>query len=448
MNTRKKIVPTLTLALTLCVLGQQVHSQSESKPLRIVITEGVIEPMPLALPIFTTDLAADKTLARQLTEVVVNDLIGTGLFRRIPSEAYLSTITHFNENVRFADWKAINAQALMVGSVSSTGNDRMTVNFRLYDVFAEAELGKGMRFEAGQNSYRRIAHKIADTIYQRITGELPYFDSRVAFISESGAKGRRQKQLAIMDYDGANVRLLTDQSTIVLAPRFSPDGNRIIYTSYETGVPNVYLIDINSGTRQSILQSANMAFAPRYSPDGSKVVLSLAEGGNTDIYQVEIGSRQIARLTSSAAIDTAPSFSPDGKWLVFESDRSGTQQIYVMSLQRGSPKPRRISFGEGRYGTPVWSPTGDFIAFTKQYRGKFHIGVMRADGSEERILTSSFLDEGPTWSPNGRTLMFFRETPGAEGGPSIYSVDVYGRNLKRVPTPQFGSDPSWSAQRN
>lgn len=437
----------LMLAIAIYLPSERGNAQTVREPLRIIITEGVIEPMPIALPTFATNLAADRSLARQLTEVIASDLAGTGLFRQIPPEAYISAPGGINERINFVNWKAINAQALVAGSLT-TSADRMVVNFRLFDVFAESELGQGMSFEASQSSVRRVAHKIADTIYQRITGEAPYFDSRVAYISESGPKDGRRKQLAIMDYDGANLRPLTNQSTIVLAPRFSPDGSRIIYTSYETGVPNVYLIDIESGNRQSIIQSPNMAFAPRFSPNGSKVVLSLAVDGNTDIYEVEIGNRRISRLTNSSAIDTAPSFSPDGKWLVFESDRSGSQQIYVMRLERGAPQPRRISFGQGRYGTPVWSPTGDFIAFTKQHRGRFHIGVMRADGSEERLLTSSFLDEGPTWSPNGRTLMFFRETPGTDGGPSIYSVDIYGRNLRSVPTPQYGSDPAWSPQRN
>ena len=414
------------------------------EPLRIVITEGVIEPMPIALPDFAITSEQDRQLAANLTEIIVSDLEGTGLFRRISPAAYVSTSAAPSAPIRFADWKAINAQALIVGSVSTVGPS-MEVDFRLLDVFAETDLGESIRFTANTNSVRRVAHKIADSIYQQITGELPYFDSQVALISETGPKGNREKQLAIMDYDGANWRSLTDNASLVLSPRFSPDGRRLIYTSYETGIPSVYLLDLDSGDRRAIIRTNEMAFAPRFSPDGGKVVLSLTTGANTDVFEVEIGNRQVNRLTRSTAIDTAPSYSPDGNWVVFESDRSRTQQIYVKQI--GGGQPRRISFGEGRYGTPVWSPTGDLIAFTKQLSGKFHIGVMRTDGTEERILTSSFLDEGPTWAPNGRTLMFFRETPGEQGGPSIYSVDVYGRNLERVPTPQFASDPAWSPLR-
>lgn len=430
----------LLLIGTLAFDSRTAFSQISQDPLRIVIRDGVIEPEPIALPQFAVSNQQDLDISARITDVVSNDLTNTGLFRRIPPEAYIS-IPGPDLQIKFADWKAISARALLVGSVSSTGS-MINVNFRIYDVILGKQIGKGIQLRSDQTNWRRIAHKIADTVYQRITGELPYFDSRVAFISESGPKNNRRKQLAIMDYDGADVRNLTDGSDIVLSPRFSPDGESLIFTSYQSGVPSVYMFDLQSGTIKAIIQSSEMAFAPRFSPDGRKVVLSLTKGSNTDIYEVSLSNRQVRRLTRSAAIETAPSYSPDGKWLTFESDRSRNQQIYVMRIDGG--EPRRISFGKGKYGTPVWSPTGDYIAFTKQLGGLFHLGVMRADGSEERILTSSFLDEGPTWSPNGRMLMFFRESPGPEGGPSIRSVDIYGRNNRQVPIPRFGSDPSWS----
>ncbi len=422
----------------------EANSQSQNERLKIVITEGVIEPLPIAVPEFAAENAAASEHARRISNVIAADLAGTGLFRVIPREAHISQPQEFESPVRFADWKAINAQALVYGSVRADGT-QLEVRFRLFDVFSEAPFGQGVQFGGGERSWRRIAHKIADVVYRRITGEMPFFDSRVAFVSESGPKGDRSKRLALMDYDGANVVYLTHGEFIVLAPRFSPNGELLIYTTYETGVPKVQLLDLRTGDSKAILESSEMTFAPRFSPDGGKVLLSLTRGANTDIFEVEIGRRRVRRMTDSAAIDTAPSYSPDGKWIAFESDRSQTQQIYVM--RSDELKPRRISFGEGRYGTPVWSPTGDYIAFTKQTGGRFYIGVMRADGSEERLLTASFLDEGPTWSPNGRVLMFFREAPGAAGGPSLYSVDVYGRVLRRVPTPQFGSDPAWSPLR-
>ncbi len=414
-----------------------------SAPLRIKITEGVVEPLPFAAPSFIAENAAGAEYAKMLVDVVAQDLTGSGLFRAIPEAAHISKITSFSSPVQYSDWKAINAQALITGTVSGSATGQITVKFRIYDVFAGAELGKGLRFTGSADGWRRMAHKVADVVYGRITGESGYFDSRVVFVSETGRKGARKKRLAIMDYDGANVQYLTDSASIVLAPRFSPTGDRVLYTSYETGFPHIYLLDVGSVKRKVLQNSAGtMSFAPRFAPNGKSVVYSLEQGGNTDIYLMNLSSGKSRRLTNAASIETAPSFSPDGSQIVFESDRSGSQQLYVMSASGGSPK--RISFGDGRYGTPVWSPRGDMIAFTKQNKGRFHIGVMRVDGSKERLLTASFLDEGPTWSPNGRVIMFTRETQGASGAASLYSVDISGRNLKPVKTPDGASDPAWS----
>ncbi len=431
------------LAIAVAMFGYQPGAaMAQQGPLRIEITEGVIEPLPFAVPSFQPESAEAGQMANDLARVVSDDLTGTGLFREIPASAFISTVSDFNAPVQYADWKAINAQALVTGAVNVQGNN-LTVKFRLYDVFSGAELGSGLQFSGTTDGWRRMAHKVADAVYSRITGEGGYFDSRVVYVSETGPKDARKKRLAVMDYDGANVQYLTDSGSIVLAPRFSPTGDRVLYTSYETGFPRIYVLDVGSVQRR-VLESADgtMSFAPRFSPSGQTVVFSISQGGNTDIYSMDIASGQSVRLTNTPAIETAPSYSPDGGRVVFESDRSGTQQLYIMPATGG--EATRISFGEGRYGTPVWSPRGDLIAFTKQNKGRFHIGVMRTDGSEERLLTASFLDEGPTWAPNGRVLMFARETQGASGSSTLYSVDVSGRNLRPVRTPEGGSDPSWS----
>jgi len=433
----------LSLLVALVILGLPAAAQERSGPLRIEITEGVIEPLPYAVPDFVADSAAAGDYARNIARVVASDLSGTGLFREIPADAHIARVTSFSSPVQFADWKAINAQALITGGVSVDDAGKLVVRFRLYDVFAGQELGQGLQLVGTTDGWRRIAHKVADQVYTRLTGESPYFDSRVVFVAETGPKDARQKRLAIMDYDGANVSYLTDAASIVLAPRFSPTGDRVLYTSYESGFPRIYVLDVASAGRR-VLQSQDgtMSFAPRFAPDGRTVVYSLTSGGNTDLYAMDIGSGQSRRLTRAPSIETAPSFSPDGSRIVFESDRSGTPQLYIMPA--GGGEAQRISFGQGRYGTPVWSPRGDLIAFTKQSKGRFHIGVMRTDGSEERLLTASFLDEGPTWSPNGRVIMFTRETQGAQGRASLYSVDITGRNLRQVPTETGASDPSWS----
>ncbi len=433
-----------SLAVALAVaLATQAPAQDRAGPLRIEITEGVIEPVMIAVAPFLAENAAAGAYAERITEVVAGDLAGTGLFRDVPRQAYVSQVTDFDAPVAYADWRTINVEALVVGSVALTPDGRLLARFRLFDVFADAPLGDGLQFAGAAESWRRVAHKVADQVYSRITGEGGYFDSRVAYVEATGPKDNRRKRLAIMDYDGENVSHLTDASSIVLAPRFSPTGDRILFTSYETGFPQIYELKVGRVDKTALaIDAESMTFAPRYAPDGRTVVYSEARRGNTDIYMLDVATQRRTRLTSAPSIETAPSFSPDGSRIVFESDRSGSQQIYVMPASGG--RPARISFGPGRYGTPVWSPRGDFIAFTKQNAGRFHIGVMRSDGSAERLLTASFLDEGPTWSPNGRVLMFTRHSAGAEGRPALFSVDISGRNLRRVRTETAASDPAWS----
>ena len=441
MTLFRSLTPVLALALAVFA-GHAPAALAQDGPLRITITDGVIEPLPFAVPDFIAENAGAEELARNIARVVAADLEGTGLFREIPAEAYISRVSGFDAAVSYADWKAINAQALITGAVSASG-DRVSVKFRVFDIFSGQPLGEGLQFAGSAQGWRRMAHKVADQVYSRITGEGGYFDSRVVYVSESGPKNARAKRLAIMDYDGANVQYLTDSSTIVIAPRFSPDGGRILYTSFQSGFPQVYEMDIGSVQSRALEeQPGTMTFAPRYAPDGRTVVFSLEQGGNTDIYAMDGQSGGSTRLTSAPSIETAPSYSPDGSQIVFESDRSGTQQLYIMSA--GGGEPVRISSGPGRYGTPVWSPRGDYIAFTKQHQGRFHIGVMRTDGSEERLLTASFLDEGPTWAPNGRVIMFTRQGAGASGEPALYSVDISGRNLRKVTSEGPASDPAWS----
>ncbi|RGP38557.1 Tol-Pal system beta propeller repeat protein TolB [Pseudotabrizicola alkalilacus] len=434
------LAPVLAIAL-MALSGVQTPAQAQSGPLRIEITEGVIEPLPFAVPDFVDEGGAGE-YARNIARVIASDLSGTGLFREIPREAHIARVSSFDNSIGYEDWKAINAQAVITGAVTVSG-DRIVVKFRLFDVFSGQQLGEGLQFAGTTQTWRRMAHKVADAAYSRITGEGGYFDTRVVFVSESGPKNQRLKRLAVMDYDGANVQYLTDSSSIVLAPRFSPTGDRILYTSYATGFPRITLMDVGSLRTQTLAeQQGTMTFAPRFSPDGGRVVFSLERGGNSDLYMLTLGSGNLSQLTNAPSIETAPSFSPDGSQIVFESDRSGTQQLYIMPASGG--EARRISGGQGRYSTPVWSPRGDMIAFTKQHQGRFHIGVMRTDGSEERLLTASFLDEGPTWAPNGRVIMFTRETSGAGGSAALYSVDISGRNLRQIPTDGAASDPAWS----
>lgn len=406
------------------------------------ITRGTVEPLPIAVTPFSGNTPGEQKLGEDITGVIIADLVRSGLFEAIDRDAFIQTIRDPGTTPRFADWRAINAQALVVGRVTEESSGRLRAEFRLWDVFAGTQL-TGKQFFTRSQNWRRVGHIIADAIYERLTGEQGYFDTRIAFVDETGPKDNRVKRLAIMDQDGHNVRYLTDGRALVLTPRFSPNSQEIAYMSYAGGRPRVYLLNVETMQKEVVGDFPNMTFAPRFSPDGQSLVMSLQKGGNANIYAMDLGTRQTRRLTNTPAIDTGPSYAPDGNRIVFESDRSGGQQLYVMNAD-GSGQTR-ISSGEGSYSTPVWSPRGDLIAFTKKRGGSFLIGVMRPDGTDERILTEGYHNEGPTWAPNGRVLMFFREMRGEDGGPRLYTIDLTGHNERRVPTPSFASDPSWSS---
>ena len=378
-------------------------------------------------------------MGARIAEVVTKDLERSGLFH-VLTDRYPEPNLNVAVQPQFAAWRGVNVQDLVNGAVSTDADGRLRVDFRLWDVSAGSQL-IGTQFTSSPDNWRRVAHKVADAVYSRLTGQGPYFDTRIVFVAESGSRTRRVKRLAIMDQDGANPSYLTNGAYIVLSPRFSATSQQITYAALSKDSVRVYLFDIETGRRETIGSfNGEMAFAPRFSPDGGKVVLSVEKNGNTDIYVVDLHARETRRLTSDPAIDTSPSFSPDGSKIVFTSDRGGKPQLYIMGAEGSAP--HRITFGGGQYTTPVWSPKGDLIAATKQTGGEFHIVTLRPDGSGEHVLTSSYLDEGPTWAPNGRVLMFSHETPGS--GPRLWTIDVSGRNERSEPYPGGATDPAWS----
>jgi TolB protein len=411
-----------------------------AKAVRIDITQGNFQPLPIAIPKFFAAGQDDGDVANAVTQIITANLQRSGLFAPIDPNAYIERIASINAVPRFPDWRNINAQALVTGRIGRQPDGRLQAEFRLWDVLGGQQLD-GKQYITTPDNWRRIAHIISDAIYERLTGEGGYFDSRVVFVDETGPPERRVKRLAIMDQDGANVRYLTRGDELVLTPRFSPSTQEITYMAYGQGDPRVYLYNIETSQREIVGNFPGMSFSPRFSPDGQRVIMSLQEGGNSNLFVMDLRSKATTRLTDTQAIDTAPSYSPDGARICFESDRGGKQQIYVMNA--GGGPAQRISFGDGSYSTPVWSPRGDYIAFTRLGQGKFAIGVMKPDGTGERVLTEGFHNEGPTFSPNGRVVMFFRD-PGGNAGPSLYSVDISGRNEQRVPTPSYASDPAWS----
>jgi len=418
------------------------------------ITRGNLDPLPIAVsPLYIEPGSKDvkqgnkviKNIGEEIAKVIEVNFRRSGLFNPLKKESFVQNPDIAHVKPRFEDWKLIKAQALVTGKVK-VSEGKLRAEFRLWDVIAAKEI-IALAFSTTPENWRRVAHIISDKIYQRLTGEEGYFDTRIIYVSETGPKTQRIKKLAIMDQDGANVKYLTLGNELVLTPRFSPTNQLVTYLSYFRNLPRVYLLDIETGIQEVVGDFPGMTFAPRFSPDGKKIIMSFAKDGNSDIYTMDLEKRVVEKITGHSSIDTSPSYSPDGKYIVFNSDRSGLQQIYVMRSDGSNVK--RITFGKGLYGTPVWSPRGDLIAFTKVHKGKFYIGVMRTDGSGERLLTENFYQEAPSWSPNGRVLIFYRETKSDSEGKGfsakLWSIDLTGYNERLIKTETDGSDPSWSS---
>ena len=418
------------------------------EPLQIDILGGNIQAMPIAISYFSIEEnLKNLNLHKNIPNLISNNLINSGLFKLLNRDAYMQNPEQLNARPKFRDWRIIDAQALISGKIVKKSNDKINVSVELWDIYGEKRMF-GLSLSSKVKSWRRISHIISDKIYERLTGEEGYFDTRIVYVSESGTQRDRIKRLAIMDQDGGNHKYLTDGKSLVLTPRFSPNQQQITFFSYsgiKAGLkPSVYLYNLSSGEIEILGQFPGMSFAPRFSPDGSDLVMSLAENGSTNIYIMKLKNRKMRQLTTGRAIDTSPSFSPDGKNIVFNSDRSGGQHLYI--INNNGKNSKRISFGRGSYATPVWSPRGDYIAFTKFTRGRFFIGLMRPDGSEERLIAEGYLTEGPTWAPGGRVLSFFRQTPQKDGSmkTKLFVIDITGYRERELITPADASDPAWS----
>ena len=430
------------LLTIICLLSFKINS------LELTLSQGTVKPTPIAVTdLFSNNNSLDK-LGENISSVISDNLERSGLFIPIDKKAFIQSTESLSKQTRFEDWKVIKAQHLVAGKIISKNNNTIEIEFRLFDVFAQKQI-VGKKYSTGKKNWRRVAHIISDAIFQRVTGEGGFFDTRIVYVAETGPKENRQKRLAIMDQDQANHRFLTDGSYLVLTPRFSPNSQKITYMSYvKTNSPRVFIFDIETGQQEIVGEFPGMTFAPRFSPDGKQIVMSYSDPnvGNAEIYILDLQTRTTKRITDNSSIDVSGSFSPDGSKIVFNSDRTGRRHIYIINSNGKNLK--RISREAGSYYTPVWSPRGDMIAFTKQEGGQFYIGVMEIDGSNERMIAKSFHVEGPTWSPNGRYLMYFKEertsADGTGGDSSLYSIDLTGYNERKIITPLGGSDPAWS----
>jgi TolB protein len=425
------------------------------EPLRVDITQGNLDPMPIALPDFVGIDEEAQGRGVDITRVVANDLANSGLFEPIDQAAYIEDIENIDLRPRFTDWRVINASALLVGRVTIQEDGRLLVAFRLWDTRLEDQL-LGLQFVTAPENWRRVAHKVADAVYQRLTGEAGYFDTRIVYVAEGrGVNDEPLRQLAIMDQDGANPSFLTDRSYMALLPNYSPSAQEITYVSFLDGQATTFLYDLETGRQEALFANDGrgaasevdpdgQSLSARFSPDGSRLAVSVETRAGHDIHLFDLQSRELTRLTRHPADDVEPSFSPDGERIVFSSSRGGGSQLYTMNAD--GTDTQRITFGQGVYTTPVWSPRGDLIAFTKQVGGTFSLGVVRADGSGiERILHQGFFVDTPAWSPNGRVLLFTRGERRSNGTRyEIWSIDLAGFNLRRLATGSAASDPAWS----
>ena len=432
------------LRYLLFILIVIINNSAFSQNLVVDITEGNVDPLPIALQKFVSD-GNSLDISDNIIRVISNDLNSTGLFDIVDPKSYIEEPKSPSVRPGFKNWDPLGVKALVTGSVNMNSNGNVEVEFRLWDVVTEQDL-TGLKLTVDSRYWRRISHIAADEIYKRLTGEEGYFDTRIVYISESGPLNARVKRLAIMDQDGHNHQYLTDGSYLVLTPRFSPTSQEVAYLAYYQDEPKVYVLNLETNKQELLGTFPGMTFAPRFSPDGKSIIMSLADQGLTDIFIMNLITQNVSQLTNSPSIDTSPTFSPDGQNIVFNSDRGGSQQLYTMNLD-GSNQ-RRISFKKGRYATPVWSPRGDLIAFTKMHEGEFYIGVMRPDGSGERLISKGYLVEAPTWAPNGRVLVYFKQerskTDGTGGKVRLFRVDITGYNEREIITPSDASDPAWS----
>ena len=406
----------------------------QSGPVEVEIDQGVLRPLQIAVVPFSGENGS------QISSVISSNLKRSGFFDPLNPASFIETGLSLQNAPNFPQWTTIGAQAILYGAVNPRADGRMDVGFRLYDPYRQCQL-VSYQFTATSEQWRRIAHKISDVVYQRLTGESGFFDSRVLFVSESGTQTNRLSRLTIVDQDGANPFYLTQGDEVIMSPRFSTHNpDEVTYVALGRDYSRIYLYNLATGRRESLGEFEGQVLAPRFSHDGSKMAFSIIRNGNTDVYVINLRTRQLSRLTSDPSIDTSPSFSPDGSQLVFTSDRSGSARLYTMRADGSGQRP--ISRGGGIYTAPAWSPRGDLIAFTKQQGGRFHTGVMNVDGTGERIISSSYFEEGPSWAPNGRYVMFARQSPG--GDTRLWTVDLSGRVVAQAGYTERGSSPAWS----
>jgi TolB protein len=423
------------VVLSLLLLPYQAYAV-----LTIEITGGSEGALPIAIVPFGSE---GFDAPEDISAIIQNDLASSGRFAPL-EERDLVSRPHEGQDVNFSDWRLLQAEGLLIGKVSSQDGQTYQVQFELYDVYKTQRI-LGKSFTIPVSGLRRLAHDIADMVYEALTGEKGVFATRIAFVTElTNADGSKRFVLQLADADGANPRTVLQSTQPMLSPNWAPDGERLTYVSFENGRAEVFVQELKTGRRNAVASFRGLNSAPAWSPDGKKLALTLSKNGNPEIYVLTLSTGRLSRVThNSQAIDTEPVWLPNGREIVFTSDRGGRPQIYKVDAFGG--RAERLTF-EGSYNASAdISPDGRYMAMVHSESGKFRIAVQDLRTGSLQVLTDSRSDESPTFAPNGRMILYATEN---QGKGVLATVSVDGRIKQRLG--DSGSDvrePAWSPYR-
>ena len=391
------------------------------------------------IPIAVVPFGGAANTRENINEIIAADLNRSGLFRLLETRGMANLPTK-PADIKYAEWTALQAQAITVGNVESVAGGRLKVSFQLLDALKQTQLA-GMDYQIAPNQTRTTAHKIADIIYQKLTGQSGIFASRIAYITKSG----KRYALQVADADGYSPQTVVSSNEPLISPSWSPDGTKLAYVSFEKKKPIIFVQSLTSGSREILANYKGNNSAPAWSPDGSKLAIVLTYGDNSQIYTISANGGGLKQITKSTAIDTEPAFSPDGSMIYFSSDRGGRPQIYKVSANGGSPS--RVTF-EGSYNvSPRFSPDGKSLAYIRNDGGKFKVAMQDLASGQVQILSEGSQDESPSFAPNGRVILYATKV---RGRGALAAVSSDGKVRQRLNDATGGDvrEPAWGPLSN
>lgn len=401
--------------------------------LTIEIVGGAAQQIPIAIVPFAQPSNLSTNQQDAIANVIGADLRRSGMFRVLETRGVVNQPTDVSQ-VRYPEWAALQAQALTIGTIESLPGNRLKVTFRLMDVLKQTQL-VGMEYNIAPNQLRMTAHKIADVIYEKLTGEQGVFATRISYVSKVG----KRYSLQVADVDGFNPQTVVSSAEPIISPKWSPDGTKLAYVSFERKKPIVFIQSLVSGQRTVLANFKGNNSAPSWSPDGSKLAIVLTHGANSQVYVINADGTGLQQLTRTSAIDTEPVWSADGQYIYFTSDRGGSPQVYRMSTSGGNPQ--RVTF-DGSYNvSPRISPDGKSLAFIKRDGGSFRVAIQDLATGQVQVLSETTKDESPSFAPSGRMILYATQM---SGKGTLAAVSSDGRVKQRLS--ETGGDvrePAW-----